>query len=330
MRHKQTVVVWGICLFAILAGLCHYYPIMLYQVMSWQKSFHLALSSALGEIQSNTWQAGLILLSMSFLYGVFHAVGPGHGKFILTSYLALEQTKLRQALKLSLASSLLQGIVAIVLVSVIVVIFTLSRQQFNLTVKWVEQGSFVLIILLGVYWCYLAIKQWLKPTRKLKSPKIKQIRPIASGMKSAQICQIHQHDEHCGCGHRHLPNQEELQQIQDWKSRLLLVLSIGVRPCSGAILMLFLAYTLDLYFWGVISALAMAVGTGLTLAIFALLVIGARTQAVKLQGIYNLAHSTDKLKHYARFLLGITLIVMGSLLLHAAILTPVANGLFRR
>ncbi len=41
-----------------------------------------------------------------------------------------------------------------------------------------------------------------------------------------------------------------MQQVRDWKAQLMLVLSIGSRPCSGAILVLFLSYTLNLYAWG--------------------------------------------------------------------------------
>lgn len=329
MKTKWLIFFGGIVILGGMSALYDYYPVILYNVMSWQKSFHFTLSKALNELQAHRWEAGLMLLLTSFLYGVFHAVGPGHGKFILTSYLALEQTKLRQALKLSLLSSLLQGFVAILLVSVIVVIFTLSRQQFNLAVNRVEQGSFVLIILLGIYWCYLAWKNWRKQHKKVL-PKIKKIRPLASGLKMVQIRQSHQYDELCSCGHRHLPKQEELQQLQDWKSKLMLILSIGSRPCSGAILMLFLAYTMDLYLWGIISALVMAIGTGLTLSMFAFVVVGARRQAIKLQHFYAQKALNPQLKYYVQFVLGILLIVMGIILLHAAILTPVANGLFRR
>ncbi|VEI45989.1 ABC transporter permease [Actinobacillus equuli] len=108
------------------------YPVMLYQVMVWQKAFNQQLSGSLTALSMHSQQAGMTLMLISFLYGVFHALGPGHGKFILTSYLSLEKTKLNQAMKISLLSALMQGIVAVSLVTVIVVVFTLSRSYFNL------------------------------------------------------------------------------------------------------------------------------------------------------------------------------------------------------
>ena len=100
--------------------------------MEWQKSFNLSLSSALHALKAHEQQAGWTLVGISFLYGVFHAVGPGHGKVILSSYLSLENTVIKHAMKISLASALVQGLVAVLLVSVIVVVFTLSRQYFNI------------------------------------------------------------------------------------------------------------------------------------------------------------------------------------------------------
>ncbi len=75
-------------------------------------------------------------------------------------------------MKITFASALVQGLVAISLVTVIVVIFTLSRQYFNLTLKWVERGSFGLMILFGIYWCY----QVYRTVNKARKPIIKSIR----------------------------------------------------------------------------------------------------------------------------------------------------------
>jgi ABC-type nickel/cobalt efflux system permease component RcnA len=266
---------------------------------------------------------------MSFFYGVFHAVGPGHGKFILTGYLSMTQTKLPQAMRISLFSALVQGLVAVVLVSVVVVAFTLSRSYFNLTVQWVERGSFALMILLGLYWSVKAIHSW-HSAKKPNLPKIRQIRPLASGEKTGEICQIHHHDEHCGCGHQHLPNAEQMQDSLDWKAQLMLIFSIGSRPCSGAILVLFLAYMLDLYLWGVLSAFAMALGTGLTLSAFAILVLFARQQAVKISAWYLPANFQVSLRFALRLAVGVALIIFGILLLHGSLLEPVPSGFLRR
>ena len=67
-----------------------------------------------------------------------------------------------------------------------------------------------------------------------------------------------------------------------------------MRPCSGAIFVLFLAYMLDLYWWGILATFAMSLGTGLMLSLFAVLVRYARNVAIRLGHWYGLAGSNQK------------------------------------
>lgn len=328
MRVKSAFWGWIAVGFVVFFAIYQLYPFLLFKVMEWQKSFNLQLSAALNELGENQHQAGISLVVVSFLYGVFHAVGPGHGKFILTSYLSLEKTKLNQAMKISLASALVQGFIAILLVTVIVVIFTLSRQYFNLTLKWVERGSFAIMILFGLYWCY----QVFKTVRKPAKPTIKSLQ--FSQKKTEKLPLVNAktniHDEHCGCGHQHLPSAEEMQHAQDWKSQLMLILSIGARPCSGAVLVLFLSYTLNLYMWGVLSALVMAFGTGITLSLFAYLVIIARNRAVKISRWYLSAQTNQRLVWGLKLVMGGALIVLGITLFHSSFIDNSSGVLFKR
>lgn len=324
---KRTKITLSLLIF-LAVGAYYLYPHLLYQVMQWQKTFNLELSNSLHQLNQQNQKAGITLILISFFYGVFHAVGPGHGKFILTSYLALEQSKLKQAVKISLASSLVQGIVAILLVSVIVVMFTLSRQYFNLTLKWVERLSFLLMILLGLFWAYQAWKSFRKENTK---PQIKQIRSVQiSPQKSSLVAHHHVHDEHCGCGHQHLPSSAQMAQSSSWKSQLFLILSIGSRPCSGAILVLFLSYTLNIYLWGVLATLMMAIGTGITLTLFALIVVFAREKAVKLRFWYQPNGKNYPIASGLKLVTGMVLIGMGVLLLHGSFIEVAASTIFRR
>jgi len=95
-------------------------------------------------------------------------------------------------------------------------------------------------------------------------------------------------------GNQHLPNHQQLKQSGDLKSQLLVILTIGMRPCSGAIFVLFLAYMLDLYWWGILATFAMSLGTGLMLSLFAALVRYARNVAIRLGHWYGLAGSNQK------------------------------------
>jgi ABC-type nickel/cobalt efflux system permease component RcnA len=92
----------------------------------------------------------------------------------------------------------------------------------------------------------------------------------------------HVHSEHCGCGHRHMPSDSELQAGSDWRTQTAIVLAMGMRPCSGAILVLLFSKVIGVFVWGVFSALAMALGTSLTISLLALLVHYSRRLAVRL------------------------------------------------
>ena len=323
---KSKLTAASLIVLALLAVAVYWvYPLLLHNVILWQKAFNLQLSSSLNQLNQQHQEAGITLILISFFYGIFHAIGPGHGKFILTSYLALEQSKLKQAVKISLASSIVQGIVAILLVSIIIVAFTLSRTYFNLTLKWVERGSFMLMILLGVYWIYQA---W----QGIRPPKL-QIRKISlmqMPQEKTPLVSHHIHHEHCGCGHQHLPSSVQMNQSTGWKSQLFLILSIGSRPCSGAILVLFLSYTLNIYLWGILATLMMALGTGITLTIFALIVIFARHKAVQLKMWYFPAKFSFPIASSLKFLTACVLIGMGILLLHSSFIEATTGTIFRR
>lgn len=323
---KSKLTATSLLVLALLAVAVYWvYPLLLHNVILWQKAFNLQLSSSLNQLGQQHQEAGITLILISFFYGIFHAIGPGHGKFILTSYLALEQSKLKQAVKISLASSIVQGIVAILLVSIIIVAFTLSRTYFNLTLKWVERGSFMLMILLGVYWIYQAW-QGIRPPKL----QIRKISPMQMSQEKTPLVSHHIHHEHCGCGHQHLPSSVQMNQSTGWKSQLFLILSIGSRPCSGAILVLFLSYTLNIYLWGILATLMMALGTGITLTIFALIVIFARHKAVQLKMWYFPAKFSFPIASSLKFLTACVLIGMGILLLHSSFIETTTGTIFRR
>ncbi|VEB26286.1 ABC transporter permease [Actinobacillus lignieresii] len=331
MRVKH--IVWIAVCFLLFFTVYNNYSLFLFKVLEWQKSFNQQISAAMTGLSENRQQAGITLLIISFLYGVFHAVGPGHGKFILTGYLSLEKTKLNQAMKISFLSALAQGFAAITLVSIIVVAFTLSRSYFNLTLKWVERGSFVLMILFGIYWCYQALKAFKRKSDTI--PKIQRISAI-NLQKNSKITplirpQKHLHTENCGCGHQHLPSSTQIHQAKDWKAQAMVILSIGARPCSGAILVLFLAYTLDIYAWGMLSALAMAIGTGMTLTLFAWLVIIARNRAIRLSTWYISEQTSRQAMLILKILVGMILVIFGVTLFHSSFIeTSGGAGLFKR
>jgi ABC-type nickel/cobalt efflux system permease component RcnA len=85
------------------------WPQVLMQSAVWQRALNLELSRLLQAVAENPAAAGLSLLGFSFVYGVLHALGPGHGKMVITTWLATHPSKLKSSIGLTLAASLLQG-----------------------------------------------------------------------------------------------------------------------------------------------------------------------------------------------------------------------------
>ncbi|WP_426099322.1 nickel/cobalt transporter [Providencia sp. PROV200] len=204
--------------------------------LAWQKQLNQGLSYLLQETTSRPWYAGGLLVVASFAYGFLHALGPGHGKLIITTYIATQATHLKQSVIISLLASLLQGLVAITLVSLVLILFQLSTKHLNQASLYAEQTSYLFVILLGSYLCISAIRRvWLiRKSNHLASLTIKSIQPLNSASKAIIKTQPHNVSHNCDCGHQHVIQSHQLQS--SFKSKLLIILSMGIRPCSGEIL----------------------------------------------------------------------------------------------
>ena len=273
-RSSRWRQLWPLALFILLAAsagfwLWRAWPEVLLQSAVWQRALNLELSRLLKAVADNPSAAGLSLLAFSFIYGVLHALGPGHGKIVITTWLATHPAKLKSSIMLTLAASLLQGVVAIALVVVVLTLLQLPARQLHLSSFWLEKGSYLLVGALGLLLCWRAVK---KLRAVLRRPTFIAFTPH------------HVHHAQCGCGHQHMPAPEQLQSGDDWRARLVIILSMGMRPCSGAIMVLLFSKVIGVFNWGMAAALAMAAGTSLTISGLALLVHGFRQLAVKLSG----------------------------------------------
>ncbi|THD54522.1 nickel/cobalt transporter [Enterobacteriaceae bacterium ML5] len=322
---------WPLAIFLILlAGggvlLMHYWPRILLSSIIWQRELHQELAGLLRQVKENPMQSGMTLAGFSLVYGVIHAIGPGHGKIVITTYLATHPSRLKSSLKLTFASALVQGMVAILLVSVVLGVLQLSSRQLHQSSFWMERGSFILVMLLGLLLCWRALKrvwQTIKSLRPAPAMRIRRLSPLGN--------EAHIHDEHCGCGHQHVPSDQQLQAGGDLRTQVAIVLAMGLRPCSGAIMVLLFAKVIGVYSWGVISAITMAVGTSLTVSLIGVLVFYSRALAVKLSATRTPAAWQRITWSLLALTGGIVLLVAGMLLYSSGggDVSPITGGPFR-
>ena len=244
-------------------------------ILAKQAEFYRMLSGLIRAAKADG-SAAYTLLGISFLYGVFHAAGPGHGKAVISSYLVANNETWRRGIVLSFASAILQAFTAIAVVSVAAVFLGATAKAMGNTVRGIEIVSYALILLIGLRLLWVKGRAFLQ---------------VLGGGKSHRHDHGHEHGHHhhhdheqeaSAWGHGHAPEPSELAGAHWLKRGLTAIVAVGLRPCSGAIIVLVFALAQGLFWIGVASTFVMGLGTAITVAAIATLAVGARGLAGKL------------------------------------------------
>ena len=244
------------------------------------------------------------LFGLSFLYGIFHAAGPGHGKAVISSYMVANEETWVRGVVLSFASALLQALVAVVVVGIAAALLNATAATMSRAVNLIEILSYSLIILIGVRLLWVKGRVFLTTLQTLHRPAAvgAAVTPAHhrhdhahSDHDHAHVHHGHDHDHHQHCaghvhdhdhddhasawGHAHAPEPEELAGPGGWKRGLSAIVAVGLRPCSGAILVLVFALAQGLFWTGVVSTFIMGLGTAITVAAIATIAVFAKAWA---------------------------------------------------
>lgn len=284
------------------------FPTLFHWIAAEQRSFYQALTGAVRAMKADG-SAGLLLAGLSFAYGVLHAIGPGHGKAIVAAYVLANRETARNAAILSLVSALAQAVTAVTLVSVLSLAFGATSMAMTATAGVMETGSFALIAALGLW---LVWRKIVQPARAWAEARYAPVLVSAGGLalagpagslaaaaqhrpertvrltytpsRSSPPAAAHDHGPDCGCGHAHGPSAAVAAQPLNWRSAWSTVVAVGLRPCTGALIVLVFAASQGLFSAGIGAAFAMALGTGLTVAGLTLSAVFARGLALGLAG----------------------------------------------
>jgi ABC-type nickel/cobalt efflux system permease component RcnA len=268
-------------------------------ILAKQSEFYRAMSSTI-RAAKNDGSAVWTLLGISFAYGIFHAAGPGHGKAVISSYLVANEETARRGIVLSFASAQAQALVAIAIVGIGAWLLNVTAKTMCGAERVIEIASYGLIAAFG------ARLVWLKGGGFFRALSASR----ASGLQPAMAHHHHDrhgdghthhhanhadHDHHHGdghhhhhhdqgdhCGHSHGPEPGELAGPGGWKRGLAAVATVGIRPCSGAILVLVFALAQGLFWAGVAATFVMGLGTAITVAAIATLAVSAKGVARRL------------------------------------------------
>ncbi len=279
-------------------------------LLSKQSEFYREMSSTIRAAKSDG-SAVWTLLVISFAYGIFHAAGPGHGKAVISSYLVANQETARRGIVLSFASALMQSLVAVAIVGICALLLNATARTMCGAERVIEIVSYALIAAFG------ARLVWTKGggfIRALQAPQPLPAMALAAAAPDDRGAHRHDHahhahshshadvarrdhghddhghdhahdhvhDEHCG--HSHGPVPRELAGPGGWRRGFGTIFAVGLRPCSGAILVLVFALAQGMFWAGIAATLVMGLGTAITVATIAVLAVSAKDLARRLSG----------------------------------------------
>src|SRR5262245_49939576 len=250
-------------------------------VLRSQQSLQRDLATSVKSLKGEHAMAGAFMLAaLSFIYGIVHAVDPGHGKTIISSYVVANEETVRRGVIISFAAGL-QALTAIALVGILAFALNASGMQINAWSNQLEMVSYALIALVGAW---LLTTQLTAIFRRWRQPHVVEVYAEHAGHDHHHTHGEHDHHHHQGEACRHIVDARDLAGPFSRRKILAVVFSVGVRPCTAAILVLIFALTQGLFWAGVGATFAMAIGTAITVAALATLALGSRELALKLGG----------------------------------------------
>ena len=287
-------------------------PIFLY-VNYEQQAFYRALTKSIEAMRQDPWQLWT-LIGLSFAYGIFHAAGPGHGKAVISSYMVANEIELKRGIVISFISAFIQGVVAVLVVGAAYFVLRGSGITMTQATNTMEITSFVMVILFGGWLLFRKLRSMVQESRQrtelqfatpagpvsmslfddaadqgYSTSKFSRLNTAPQSGNRYQ-CDAPTHalgsDMICEtCGSSHLPDpkmlsSEKFSVREAWSA----IVTVGLRPCSGALLVMTFSMLNGLYLGGLLSVLAMSVGTALTVSLLAIIAVGAKGTAMRIAG----------------------------------------------
>jgi nickel/cobalt exporter len=250
-------------------------------VLAKQAEFYRGLSALIRAAKADG-SAVWGLFGLSFLYGIFHAAGPGHGKAVISSYVVANDETWRRGIILSFASAFLQALVAVVLVGIAAILLGATARVMSDVVRYIEIISYSLITLLGLRLLWVKGCAAIASFRALQAEHEHFQHAQAHVHAHAHLPHQHDHADHvhhthdAHCGHSHGPDPKDLAGPGGWQRGLAAIVAVGLRPCSGAILVLVFALAQGLFWAGIGATFMMGLGTAITVAAIATIAVGAQ------------------------------------------------------
>ncbi len=233
-------------------------------VMDWaagqQRAFQNEMAAAVRAIRSGAPGGWVTLLLAAGSYGVVHAAGPGHGKYLIGGVGLASSVSMLRMIALAITSSLAQAIWAVILVYGGFSLLQLSADHLTVLAEdWLAPASYLAIGGIGTVLAWRGLSALMPHT--------------SAGRRG--------HTDHAdGCSHAHGPTAEQVASVRTFREAAGLVVSIAIRPCTGALFLLVIAWQLDIKAAGFAAVIAMGLGTAILTSAVAVSSVTLRSMAL--------------------------------------------------
>jgi len=225
-----------------------------------QREAQTALAAGLRAVRAGEPGAWITLMGVCASYGFFHAAGPGHGKLLIGGYGAAARVTALRLSTLAVISSLAQALTAIMLVGAGALVLGWSRARMTDTAEQVlAPASYGAIAMVGVWLAWRGLRR---------------VRSVRAAAPVAEDGTCH------SCGHAHGPSVEQVASLTSWWDAVVIVVSVAMRPCTGAVFLLILCFGLGIPLAGIVGAMVMGLGTASVTVLVAILAVGTRRSAL--------------------------------------------------
>lgn len=247
------------------------------------QEFTPKVKAQLKKVQEGDMVALVILLFVSFIYGMVHAIGPGHGKALAFSYFTSHKSSFFKAFLISLGSSFVHIIGALVLVLISLFILDSFFNSFvNDWVKVLTQISASMIILLAGYLLFNALKN--------------RACACNSCQKSSRVWSVTK------------PNTSTLK-TKLVKKDLYFVLTAGLVPCPGTVVLFIYAFVLKTYFAVFLAAIFISLGMAIVISASSFLGVA----------VQSFSEKSYKYRRFLEILSPFAMLILGALLLFSVV-----------
>ena len=225
-----------------------------------QREAQTALAAGLRAVRAGEPGAWITLMGVCASYGFFHAAGPGHGKLLIGGYGAAARVTAFRLSTLAVISSLAQALTAIVLVGAGALVLGWSRARMTDTAEQVlAPASYGAIAMVGLWLAWRGLRR---------------VRSVRAAAPVAEDGTCH------SCGHAHGPSVDQVAGLTSWRDAVVIVVSVAMRPCTGAVFLLILCFGLGIPLAGIVGAMVMGLGTASVTVLVAILAVGTRRSAL--------------------------------------------------